>query len=67
MLKLLVVVIVFAVVTYVALRLMERGRPPGSRHHPSGTRRPAPRPVAPDDDDDFLRGLDRKRRKDPPD
>ena len=71
MLKLLLVVVVFAAVTYAALRLMERGRasgsPTGPRRAAGGPRRPAPRPVAPDDDDDFLRDLDRKRRKDPPD
>ena len=69
MLKVLLVVVVFAVATYAALRLLERRGGSGSqgpRHGPR-TRRPAPRPVAPDDDEDFLRWLDRKRRKDPPD
>ncbi len=65
MLKLLLVVVLFAALTYAALRVIERrglaGSPPSSR-----PRRPAPRPVAPDDDEDFLRWLDRKRRKDPP-
>ncbi len=69
MLKLLLVVVVFAAVTYAALRLMERGRASGSgtgSPRAPGSRGAAPRPVAPDDDDDFLRDLDRKRRKDPP-
>ena len=69
MLKVLLVVVVFAVATYATLRLLERrgsAGSPGPLHGPR-TRRPAPRPVAPDDDEDFLRWLDRKRRKDPPD
>ena len=68
MLKLLLVVVLFAALTYGTLRMLERRGSPGSPR-PSGgpgSRRPAPRPVAPDDDEDFLRGLDRKRRKDPP-
>jgi hypothetical protein len=67
-LKLLLVVVVFAVVTYAALRALERGGSAGSPARLAGprSRRPAPRPVAPDDDEDFLRWLDRKRRKDPP-
>ena len=70
MLKLLLVVAVFAVVTYAVLRMLERrsgsGSPStgGGRPRTGGSTR---RPVAPDDDEDFLRGLDRKRRKDPPD
>ena len=70
MLKVLLVVAIFAVATYAAIRLLERrGRSGGSQGplHGPRTRRPAPRPVAPDDDEDFLRWLDRKRRKDPPD
>jgi hypothetical protein len=66
-LRFLIVVILFAVATYFLVRLLqERGvapqqRPPhakGPRHHrPS---RP-PKIVAPDDDEEFLRDLDRKR------
>ena len=69
MLKVLLVVVVFAVATYAALRLLERRAGAGAQGplHGPRTRRPAPRPVAPDDDEDFLRWLDRKRRKDPPD
>lgn len=48
--KILLVLIVFAVLVYLLVRVIERRglRPPG----PS-------RPVGPDDDPDFLRGLDR--------
>ena len=70
MLKFLVVVLVFAAVTYLVTRaLQERG--PGDRPglpRPKAPKRPStpPRPVAPDDDEDFLRDLDRKRLN-PPD
>ncbi len=71
MLKLLLVVAVFAVVTYAVLRLLERRSGSGSPSATGGSTRTrgtsSPRPVAPDDDEDFLRWLDRKRRKDPPD
>ena len=69
-LKLLVVVLVFAAGTYLVTRaLQERG--PGQRlglPRPKAPKRPStpPRPVAPDDDEDFLRDLDRKRLN-PPD
>jgi len=69
-LKVLLVVAVFAVVTYAVLRLLERRSGPGSPSTAGGRPGPRgmkPRPVAPDDDEDFLRWLDRKRRKDPPD
>lgn len=39
------------------------GKPPGG---PQPPRPPRPRPVAPDDDPDFLRGLGRPRPEDPP-
>ena len=66
--KFLLVVIVFAALVYAVFWLLERRRATGEaqRQHPSGRgpvrRRPA-RPVAPDDDEDFLRDLDRKRRQ----
>ena len=68
MLKVLLVVALFAVVTYAVFRLLDRRSGSGSPSAPGGTRTrgTAPRPVAPDDDEDFLRWLDRKRRKDPP-
>jgi hypothetical protein len=61
-LRFLLVVILFAVATYLLIRLMqERGLT--SQQRPRPRRRPGapPRIVAPDDDEDFLRDLDRKR------
>ena len=71
MLKFLLVVALFALVTYATIRVVERrglqrprsgsaGRPstPGRGEGP----RPPARPLGPDDDPDFLRDLDRKRR-----
>jgi hypothetical protein len=56
-LRFLFVLALFAVATYLLVRVFqERGMLPERPH------RPAPRkPVAPDDDEDFLRDLDRKR------
>lgn len=67
MLKVLLVVLLFAALTYGLIRVIERrgiaGRPVrGRRPAP----RPDPRPFGPDDDPDFLRDIDRKRRQ-PPD
>jgi hypothetical protein len=68
--KLLLVILIFAAVTYFVTRaLQERG--PGERPgqpRPKAPKRPTepPRSVAPDDDEDFLRDLDRKRLN-PPD
>ena len=74
MLKFLLVVAVLAGVVYWTLLVIERRRPGGG----GGTQRGVPRPpsrgprqdpgrsVAPDDDEDFLRWLDAKRRKDLP-
>ena len=60
MLKVLLVVVLFAVATYLLIRVIERRgvARPVRRQEP----RPRPRPVAPDDDEDFLRDLDRRRR-----
>lgn len=64
----MLVVLVFAVLTYGLIRVIERRgvalRPKGRGRSPQP--RPQPRPVAPDDDPDFLRDLDRKKRQ-PPD
>jgi len=65
-LKVLLVALVFAALTYGLIRVIERRgiavRPKGRRTAP----RPDPRPFGPDDDPDFLRDLDRKKRQ-PPD
>ena len=54
MLKVLLAVLVIALVVYGVTRLVERrGLPRPSR----AARREPPRPVAPDDDPDFLKGL----------
>lgn len=62
----LLVVIIFAVATYLITRAMQqRGNKPVSRR-PSISDllpKPPPRAVAPDDDEDFLRDLERKRRR----
>ena len=54
--------ILFAVATYYVIRvLQQRGALPAKPTRPS---RPDPRrAVAPDDDEDFLRDLDRKRKR----
>ena len=66
MLKVLLVVLLFAALTYGLIRVIERrgvaGLPRGRRRAP----RPEPRVTGPDDDPDFLGDLDRKKRQ-PPD
>ena len=68
MLKFLLVIAVFAAMVYVALWLLERRRAARSggtaRPRRGRSARPQTKQVAPDDDEDFLRWLDRKRRKD---
>ncbi|MDQ4051738.1 MAG: hypothetical protein M3237_03430 [Actinomycetota bacterium] len=57
-------VILFAVATYLIVRLMqERGLTPpqGPKPKPKPRRSAPPKIVAPDDDEDFLRDLDRRR------
>ena len=65
MIKVLLVVALFALVTYGLIRIIERRglSSPKRGRGSSGGSRPKPRPVAPDDDPDFLRDLDRKRRR----
>jgi hypothetical protein len=54
-LKFLLIVILIAVAIYLTIRVVQRrGVLP-----PQG---PEPRPISPDDDPDFLRDLDRRRR-----
>lgn len=64
MLKVLLVVVLFAVATYLLIRVIERRgvARPLRRPQPRSQPRPPQRPVAPDDDEDFLRDLDRRRR-----
>ena len=60
--KALLVVILFALVVYGVLRLLELRR---ARRSGGGPVRPAPprRPLAPDDDPNFLRDLEQRRRR----
>ncbi len=61
MLKFLLVVIIFAAATYLAVRVIQqRGLMPDKPALPK--RQPPRKAVAPDDDEEFLRDLDRKRR-----
>ena len=62
--KFLLVIIVFAAVVYTVFWLIERrrGGSPARRRTAPPTR-PAPRTVAPDDDEDFLRDLNRRNRR----
>ena len=77
MLKFLLVVALFAGLVYALMWAVERRRANGAGDPSSGAgngtgkrpRRnqgPPPRQVAPDDDEDFLRWLERNRRKDSP-
>ena len=62
-LRFLFVLILFAVATYLLVRVFQqRGLMPDKPIRQIRPTRPAPpRIVAPDDDEDFLRDLDRKR------
>ena len=56
--KFVLVVVVVGALVYLTVRIIERrGLKPLNRPH-----RPQPRPLAPDDDPDFLWGLDKKKR-----
>ena len=60
MLKFLLVVILFAVAVYLTCRVIQRrGIAPAPRRAQA---QPPPRVMGPDDDPDFLRDLDRKRK-----
>jgi len=71
-LKFLLVVALFAALVYALMWSIERRRAAGAsggsvgRPRPPFKRRPRPKTkqVAPDDDEDFLRWLDRKRKND---
>jgi hypothetical protein len=59
-LKFLLLVILLGIAVYLTVRVIQRrGIAPPPR---SGPPRP-PRPMGPDDDPDFLRDLDRKRKR----
>ena len=61
MFKVLVLVALLGLAIYLVVRTVQgRGAAPQGRPRPQ--RRPPARPVAPDDDPDFLRDLDRKRK-----
>ncbi|GAA4814240.1 hypothetical protein ACFQ0K_06135 [Nocardioides caeni] len=62
--KLLLVVVIFAAATYLAIRWMQ-DRGDGGTPAQRGPSRPKPptRPIAPDDDETFLRDLDWQRRR----
>lgn len=66
MLKFLLVVLLIAIAVYAVARVIERrGSTPTPRPRP---RQAPPRPMGPDDDPEFLRDLERRRRqKDEPD
>ena len=68
MVVLVVLVIAVAVVVLVMRAAAAAGRPGGGFQAPRPARRPLPqrptRPLAPDDDPDFLRELDRRTRRD---
>ena len=68
--KFLLVVVVLGVAVYLVVRLLQRRGPSSFRRGATTRSAPKPkpkptqprRPVAPDDDPDFLRDLDRKKR-----
>jgi hypothetical protein len=64
-LKVLVLVVLLGLAIYLVVRSVQgRGGTPPPKRAP---RRPPPRPVAPDDDPDFLRGIRFKKPNDKPD
>ncbi len=63
----LLVILVFAAATYLAVRWMQsHGYAEQPKPRPTKPRQPT-RVIAPDDDEGFLRELDRQRRQQPPD
>jgi hypothetical protein len=61
--KAVLVVAVIALVIYLVIRLVERLAERRRGPRPPGGGRPAPRVSGPDDDPDFLRDLDRRRKR----
>lgn len=62
MLKLLLVVILIAVAVYLTLRIIQRRGVTSPLRTPSRSSHRKPQgPLGPDDDEEFLRDLDRKR------
>jgi hypothetical protein len=62
--KLLLVVLVFAAVTYLAVRwLQDHGNGDQPARRRTSKPHPPTRPVAPDDDEGFLRDLEWRRRQ----
>ncbi len=60
--------LLFRVIDRQGLGLRDGGRGDSRRGgHPAGGRRSSARPSAPDDDPEFLRSLDRRRRHEKPD
>ena len=60
--KFLLVIVLIAIAVYLTIRVIERrGLPPSD----TARRRPPQGPMGPDDDPDFLRGLDRDGRDRP--
>ena len=62
MLKVLFLVALFALAVYLLVRMVQRGGGGLPTSRPKTPPNPPRRPVAPDDDLDFLRDLDRKRK-----
>jgi hypothetical protein len=61
--KFLLVVLVFAALVYTMFWLLERRRAGGPAARRT-TNRPTPRTIGPDDDEEFLRDLNRRNRRD---
>ncbi|TNM36299.1 hypothetical protein FHP29_19245 [Nocardioides albidus] len=61
--KLLLVVLLFAAVTYLAVRWLQEHGDGGAPARRTTRPRPPSRPVAPDDDETFLRDLEWRRRQ----
>jgi hypothetical protein len=57
--KFLLVVVLVAVAVYLIVRVIQRR---GIAPQPPGPKAPPPRPFGPDDDPDFLRDLDKKKK-----